>query len=278
MPELPEVETIVRQLNQKIKNSQIEDVWFDWPKLIQGKIKPEEFGEIIKKRRILKVSRRGKNIFLELTQGFICLIHLKLTGRILVSEEKEIKKDSFIHFYFRLADGNLLALSDRRKFAKIILDKKENIFNLPEIKKLGPDPLTAKLTPKQFYSLINQRRKNIKQVLMEQKIIAGIGNIYANEILWEAGINPLRMSNQLTFPECAKILQAIKKVLLLAIKHRGATIADETYQDIQGRQGGYGKLRQVYQREGEKCSRCQKTIKRILSFGRSTFYCSSCQK
>jgi len=278
MPELPEVETIVNELNKVLKNRKIKEVFLNWDKLLKKRIKLEDFKKILKNKKILKVSRRAKNILIELEDGLILLIHLKLTGRILYGEKSFIEKDPYLRFYLVLDNQKIMALSDLRKFAKILLIKKEELEKAEDLKDLGPEPLDKDFTLEKLIERLKNKNKKIKEVLMDQKVIAGIGNIYANEILWEAEINPFKLSKDLSQKEFENLYKAIRKVLSLAIKYQGSTISDEMYRDIYGKEGEYGKIRKVYQREGEKCFRCQSKILRKVQNGRSTFYCPKCQK
>ena len=278
MPELPEVETIVNELNKVLKNRKIKEVFLNWDKLLKKRIELEDFKKILKNKRILKVSRRAKNILIELEDGLILLTHLKLTGRILYGEKSFIEKDPYLRFYLVLDNQKIMALSDLRKFAKILLIKKEELEKIEDLKDLGPEPLAKDFTLEKLIERLKNKNKKIKEVLMDQKVIAGIGNIYANEILWEAEINPFKLSKDLSQKEFENLYKAIRKVLSLAIKYQGSTISDEMYRDIYGKEGEYGKIRKVYQREGEKCFRCQSKILRKVQNGRSTFYCPKCQK
>ncbi len=291
MPELPEVETIVNDLKKLVIKRKITDIWIDTPKLIKH---PDlaTLKKQIKGLEIKNVSRQGKNILFDLSHDYTLLIHQKMTGHLLYGKWKiEGKKvipltndelresvNGYIHFILFLDNSYQLALSDLRKFAKIILDKKENILNLKELKKLGPDPLDKNFTFKKFKEVISSAspRAKIKQVLMDQTIIAGIGNIYADEILWWTKIHPLYSIQSLTDNELKKIYQAIKKVLKMGIKYRGASVSD--YRDPLGKKGRYDQVRKVYQRENQKCYRCGHIIKRIKIGGRSSCYCPHCQK
>ncbi|MDD5760486.1 MAG: DNA-formamidopyrimidine glycosylase [Candidatus Pacebacteria bacterium] len=276
MPELPEVETIVRQLNKKVKSLKITKVWFDYPKLLKGEINQQNFKEIVEGKTILKVAREGKNIIFHLSGGWSLIIHLKLTGRILVGNDDFIAEDPYVHFKMELSDGIYLALSDLRKFAKIILEKTEKIKTLEEIKKLGLEPLAKDFTFEAFdEALAKKRSGKIKNILMDQSVVSGIGNIYANEILWKAKVSPFKDIKLLSLKEKREIYEAIKKILQEAIKLRGSTINDEMYRDIKGEMGGYGKLLKAYHQE--KCARCGTPIKRTLEKGRATFYCERCQ-
>lgn len=301
MPELPEVQTTVNDLNKKIIGRKITGIWFDAPKLITG-IKPEELKNKIKGLKIEKVGRRGKNILIYLVKSgklkvekFILLIHQKMTGHLLIGkwkitkvksgkwkvksktkDELDEKVNDYIHIIFYLDDSRQLALSDLRKFAKVVFGKKEEVENLPEIKKLGPEPLTKDFTFDKFKALIEKQRRGIKQVLMDQNIIAGIGNIYSDEILWLARIHPLFPADDLNGKQIKRIYAAMKKILNKALELRGTSVSD--YRDTSGKAGFYARKRFVYQREGKFCLRCGGAIKRIKIGGRSAHYCPVCQK
>ncbi|MBI5079081.1 bifunctional DNA-formamidopyrimidine glycosylase/DNA-(apurinic or apyrimidinic site) lyase [Candidatus Wolfebacteria bacterium] len=318
MPELPEVQTIVDDLNKKIIGRKIVGVWFDAPKLIK-KPKPKDLRFKIKDLRITEIKRRGKNILIYLIDcqssvtNYILLIHQKMTGHLLVGKwdirkvssikyqvssllkgSLEEKVNDYIHLIFYLDDGRQLALSDLRKFAKVLFGEKEEIENLPELKTLGPEPLDKSFTFEKFKEQIlylcgrvrvaesaswRRRRairmQKIKQVLMDQNIIAGIGNIYSDEILWLAKIHPFMPAYKLKTHELKNIYSAMRYILKKAVKLRGTSISD--YRDASGKPGNYGKTRLVYRREGESCRRCKTKIKRVKIGGRSAHYCPVCQ-
>jgi formamidopyrimidine-DNA glycosylase len=312
MPELPEVQTIVNDLSKKIIGRRIVDIWFDAPKIItlrltQGdgeqsrtikKPKPKDFKKQIKGLRIQEVGRRGKNILIYLTKtknqkpktkNYILLIHQKMTGHLLVGKWRIVKNrpvsplkgplrekvNDYIHLIFYLDNGYQLALSDLRKFAKVMLGEKEEIEKLPDLAEIGPEPLEASFKVDKFVSLISSQKRKVKQVLMDQAVIAGIGNIYSDEILWDARIHPLRTAQSLKPRELRNLYVAIRQVFKKALKLRGTSISD--FRDTAGKAGFYGEKRLVYQREGEKCLRCGEKIKRIKIGGRSTHYCPHCQ-
>ena len=321
MPELPEVQTIADDLNKKVLGRKITGVWLDWPKLInllenkKGILrlikKPalKDFEKVIKGKKILKAHRKAKNILIDLSGGFMMLIHQKMTGHLLVGkwsirkaqlspsargirkrpyeykeevvalEPKSIAGDPynrFVHVIFYLSDGNMLALSDMRKFAKIILGKKEDMENLPELKELGPEPLDPSFKADEFIRLISSKTGKIKQVLMDQKVISGIGNIYSDDILWLAKLNPFKPANKISEIKLKGLFKSIRTILNKAIKLRGSSISD--FRDTSGKKGGYGNVMLVYQREGEKCLRNDGgIIVRKKIGGRSTCYCPVCQ-
>lgn len=292
MPELPEVETIVNDLKKKIIGRKIKSVWFNAPKLIKSP-SPVVFQKQIKGLKIIEVKRRAKNILIYLSNERILLIHQKMTGHLLygkwrVGNEKlekvkslmsgvmQEKVNDYIHIIFYLDNGWQLALSDLRKFAKVLLGDKEEIENLAEIKDLGPEPLEKKFIFSQFQKIISSKSGKIKQVLMDPYVISGIGNIYSDDILWQARVHPFRPAKSLTLMELKAIFKAIKDILTQAIKLRGTSISD--YRDPSGQSGYYAQKRRVYQREGEKCLRCGAKVKRVKMGGRSAHFCPECQK
>ncbi|MCL5004519.1 MAG: bifunctional DNA-formamidopyrimidine glycosylase/DNA-(apurinic or apyrimidinic site) lyase [Patescibacteria group bacterium] len=294
MPELPEVETIVNDLRKKIVGRKITGVWFDIPKL-RGKFPEKQ----IKGLKIVDVKRRGKNILIYLDSK-ILLIHQKMTGHLLYGKWKitkvsirqsadksfkvvslikgalEEKVNNYIHFILYLDNDWQVGLSDLRKFAKILFGGKDEIENLADLKNLGPEPLDANFKFVKFVKLIKTQKRKIKQVLMDQNVIAGIGNIYSDEILWQAKIHPFRKANELRVNELKNLYIAMKEILIKAVKLRGTSVSD--FRDAFGKSGGYAKIRKVYRRENESCPRCGSMIKRIKIGGRSAHYCSQCQK
>jgi len=290
MPELPEVETIVRDLNKKVLGRAFIDVWTDSKKIVKKPQNFEEFKKEIKRRKIEKVKRRGKNILLELSGGKALLVHQKLTGHLLLGnweKEREVWKpqatgpledpmNRFLHLIFWLDDGKQLALSDLRKFAKVELWDSQKLVKSKELKSLGPEPLEKSFTFQKFQEVLKQKKRKIKQILMDQTAIAGIGNIYSDEILFTAKIHPFKEVSKLNKLELKRIYQAIKKILKKAIELRGESISD--FRDLEGKKGYFDKIRKAYRREGEKCPRCGTQIKRIKLGGRSAHFCPKCQK
>lgn len=291
MPELPEVETIVRDLNKKILGRKVKDIWFDAPKLIKIPKNPPAFKKEIIGRKIEKVERRGKNIIFYLSGGKVMLIHQKMTGHLLVGRWRRDKNkwisieegylrekvNDYIHLMFYLDNGRQLGLSDLRKFAKVLAVDEEKFAELEDVKNLGPEPLEKTFTFGKFKEALAKKKSGrIKQILMEQNVIAGIGNIYADEILWEAKVYPLKNIVALSENEAKKIYGAMKKILTSALRLRGSSVSD--YRDTAGKRGTYDLIRKVYRREGEKCPRCETLIKRFKLGGRSGHYCPACQR
>ncbi len=284
MPELPEVETTANGLKPKVLNRAFVGLWTDTPKIIKN----SDFEKTIKNRKILKVWRRAKNIVIDLTGGYSILVHQKMTGHLLFGKwELKDKKwepvekgplddpmNRFIHVVFFLDNGAMIALSDLRKFAKIELWKTHELIK--EFKNMGPEPLDKDFTFEKFKAIMKKKKGKIKQVLMDQNVIAGIGNIYSSEALWQAKIHPLKDVSELSDEELSKLYKAIKKVLILGIKLGGESFSD--YRKPDGRKGDFDSERKAYRREGQKCKRCGNIIKRIKVGQRSAFFCPYCQK
>lgn len=282
MPELPEVETTVRGLNQKVLNRTFIDVWSGANSIIK---KPKNFKELIKGKKIIRAWRRAKNVIIDLSEGYSLLIHQKMTGHLLYGKWNRIGEDwqapqgslsdpynRFLRIIFFLDNGYMLALSDLRKFAKVELWKKEDLLDF--FKSLGPEPLDKDFTKEKFISILKAKKGRIKQVLMDQAVLAGVGNIYSDEALWRAKIHPLR--RDLSEKELSNLCSALKEVLEKGIELGGESFSD--YRNIDGKKGRFDLERKAYRREGEKCSRCQTIIKRIKIGQRSSCFCPYCQK
>ena len=307
MPELPEVQTVVNDLNEKIVGHTVIDFWSDWPKAIKNK-SLKNFQKEIQDRKILNVRRIGKNIFIDLSGDKTLYIHLKMTGHLLVKTRANFqfpisnfqknpksqipnlkshnyfsdKVNSYVHHIWYLQTKNHklqtnLEFSDVRKFAKIVLDDTQKIAKLPEIEKLGVDAMSPEFTFKKFAEILDCKKgKSIGLVLMEQELISGIGNIYRSEILFESGVQSQRKISSLSLEGKKNIYKNIKKVLNKAIKMRGTS--DSDYRDTNGAPGNFQKVLKVYRKAGKKCSRCGTIIKRMTLGQRSVFYCPKCQK
>jgi len=295
MPELPEVETTVRDLKPKVLNRTFIDVWSDWQKLVKKPKNFLEFKKELKNKQIKNIWRRGKNIIFDLSADeaglsdkHSLLVHQKMTGHLLIGKWilknkkwEPVKEgplndsyNKFIHLMFFLDNDNMLALSDVRKFAKVELYKTEDL--LKEFNSLGLEPLEKDFTFKKFQEVLKNRKGKIKQVLMDQGVIAGIGNIYASEILWWAKINPEESVANLSSLELKLLYQSIKKVLTLGVKLGGESFSD--YRRPDGSKGNFDSAKKVYRRAGQKCYRCKTEIKRIKVGQRSAFFCPNCQR
>lgn len=297
MPELPEVETIVRGLNKFVLGRKIEGVWSDWEKTVK---KPSfsVFEKEIGGKVINRVTRRGKNIIFDLSGDKILLAHQKMTGHFIVGQWeqnrglwestipgalREDNMNNFLHFMFFLDNGWQLALSDVRKFAKMELWDKDEFSSQEVLSNLGPEPLDENLTFTNFknalFGKINSKIKNkqlIKKTLLDQNRIAGIGNIYADEILWASKIHPEANLFDLKDSDLREIFKQARKILKRAIELEGTSISD--FRNIAGERGSFGKMLCAYKRGGQPCSRCGSVMKRIVVAQRGTCFCPTCQK
>lgn len=287
MPELPEVETTVSYLRNKISGLKIIDVWLDASSIIK-KPNISLFKKGLKGRKIENLLRIGKNIIFELDSNRAILIHQKMTGHLLLGKWQKLKgvwrplkegplSDSmnrFLHLIFFLDNGDMLALSDLRKFAKVIFDDKNKIFSLPEILKLGPDVL--KVSFDEFKKrIISKKERKIKQVLMDQEVVSGIGNIYSDEILFASKINPFKKVKNLKQKELKNLYTSTKKILDSAVRLKGESFSD--YRTPDGKKGNFDKIRKVYRKQGQKCPYCKGLIQRKKIGGRSAHFCPNCQ-
>jgi formamidopyrimidine-DNA glycosylase len=289
MPELPEVETIRRDLSQKIVGAKIVSVEVKDKKLGEAK----NFARFLVGNKIADVERIGKLLILKISAEKYLLIHLKMTGQLVFEDQEELVAgghsfarggvleeiggklpNKYTRFILNFAGDKKLFFNDTRRFGYVkIVNKKE----LLEIKnKYGIEPLQTNFTLAALKKVLTGRKVPIKSILMDQQKISGIGNIYASEILFAARVSPTRLANSLTDQEITKVFQSAKAVLKNAIKHRGTTFSD--YVDTSGQKGNFSKLLQVYEREGEPCSVCGGMIKNIKIAGRSTYFCPKCQK
>ena len=271
MPEMPEVETIGRQLGQALKGKKIERVLVSLPGMVKASL--GKFKKAVKGAKIEGVERRAKLLFIKLSGGNYLVIHLKLSGQLIFNGE--VGKHS--HIVYSFTDGSCLIHNDLRKFGFVKLISEKDLGNFFDEMNFGPEPLDKSFSFNLFKERIEKRKKSvIKTLLMDQKFIAGIGNIYACEILFSAGVLPDRKAGTLKEKELKAIYEAIKNVLSLALKKKGSS--DRDYLDAYGRKGGYMPLAKVYQREGEDCRVCGEKIKRVKTGSRSSYFCPRCQR
>lgn len=268
MPEMPEVETIRRQIEEKMINLKIKSVEVNSVRILKN-ISSQEFQKEMVNNSFKEVIRRGKYLIIKLKNGKYLIFHLKLTGQLIYGE---FDSDSKVIFLFE--NGKCLNFKDKRGFAELWFVSSLQDF-LP-IKKLGPEILDKEFSFEKFYSLISGKKTKIKPLLMKQDVIAGIGNIYSQEALFLAGILPSRIANQITFDEAKKLYNSLKEVLLSALQYHGSSV--DTYVDLNGEKGKYADLLKVYGREGQPCLKCKTKLKKIDLAGRGTVFCPHCQK
>ncbi|MDD5396908.1 MAG: bifunctional DNA-formamidopyrimidine glycosylase/DNA-(apurinic or apyrimidinic site) lyase [Candidatus Moranbacteria bacterium] len=281
MPELPEVQTVVNDL-QKIVDNKIINFWSDFEKAIKAPTDKKKFAKNILGQKITRVFRGGKNIILTLQNKSAIIVHLKMTGQLLLkisnpksqmSKEKN-KYDNYIHHIFYLDNKATLNFSDIRKFGTLELVDEKTLSKKLEEK--GLDPFSEQYTFANFQNLLERgKNKNLKQFLMDQSYVAGIGNIYASEIPFDIKTSPLRKINSLNSVEAKKLFGSIKKILSQAIELRGTSFSD--YRDSSGKKGSFQNFLKVYKRDGQKCKRCDTIIEKSVIGQRSTFHCPKCQ-
>ena len=281
MPELPEVETTVRGLKKETLGLKILDVWTDLNTKDKRKVDTISnpryflyFKKEITGKKIISVERRAKNILINLSGSKTILVHMKMTGFLFYGKNPKIK---FAHVVFTLSNKKSLVFSDMRKFGKITLFDTKTSFNR-HLNNLGPEPLDKKFDLKKFKErILKKPNGKIKTVLIDQSVVAGIGNIYSDEILWRANVNPKRKIESLKEKELKLIFQAIKELLKKGIDFGGDSISD--YRNIYGLPGKFQLYHMAYRRTGEKCKKkgCSGVIIREIINNRSAHFCSKHQ-
>ncbi|MGC9522235.1 MAG: bifunctional DNA-formamidopyrimidine glycosylase/DNA-(apurinic or apyrimidinic site) lyase [Anaerolineae bacterium] len=275
MPELPEVETIARKLQSSIVGETITGVALHWRRTID-RPDPDAFQEQIQGARITRVGRRGKYLLITLDNDMSLLVHLRMSGRFVLRHEGAERADierKHVRATLQLTNGKQLVYVDPRKFGRFYLveDIKDVTANL------GPDPLAAGFTPDSLRERLSGRRGEIKRLLLNQRFIAGLGNIYANEVLWRARIHPKRIAGSLNEAECRRLHKAIVTVLTQGIRHGGTSLDDRQYTFPDGEIGEYQEHLKVYDRAEKACPRCGYALVRIVQGQRSTYFCPVCQ-
>jgi formamidopyrimidine-DNA glycosylase len=302
MPELPEVETTVRGINSKVIKKRIIGVWTDYSsplKQFLNTIKNpaffKKFEKAIVGAKIIKCTRRAKNILIHLDNKKVILVHMKMTGHMMYGtyQKTHAKKDSwkpssllpktsplfdpfnrFIHLVFCFDDGTHLVLSDMRKFAKITLFNSEEIDTIEDLKKIGPEPLDTKFTLTLFKErLLLKPQTTIKQTLLDQSVLAGVGNIYTDESLWLSGIHPLSVTKSIPNKLITKLYHSLIFTLSKGINFGGDSMSD--YRNIDGERGAFQGQHNAYRKTGTSCKKkgCGGVIKRISLAGRGTHFC-----
>ncbi len=281
MPELPEVETIRRQLKREIVGKTIKRATTDTPKMVRGNLKA------VQGKKVEDIDRRAKILIWRLAGKKGILFHLKLTGQLIFVDATGQKfggghpvpplnqpvPNKTTHITFEFSDGSHLYFNDVRKFGWIMVGELDKLFHSPEITQLGIEPLSREFTEEKLKQLLARKKTRIKQLLMDQNVIAGIGNLYSDEILWQAKIAPTRPANQIKPQEVKVLYRAIKEILQKGIEAGGAS--DNVYVDTTGRPGTFMRYAHVYHQK--KCSRCGGPVKTAKLGGRTAHWCPRCQ-
>lgn len=273
MPELPEVQIVVNGINNDLAGRKIVSGEVLWDVYVVGAT-PKQFGKELSGQTIQRAERRGKYILIFL-ERHVLLLHLRMTGKlVLLSAGDELPKHT--HALLEFADGGRVGFNDARKFGRLEVVPLESLDGRIQQLGLGLEPFSDEWTAKNFGKKVSGRMKPIKNILLDQGAVAGIGNIYACEILYAAGIHPLKKGGQLSAAEINEIISHTPKVLKAAIERGGASIRD--YIAVNGESGEMQNHFAVYNRAGLQCPRCDGTIEREVVAGRSTYWCSGCQK
>lgn len=269
MPELPEVETTVRALRQPLVGQTIVDVQTSWPRHIAT----PDINELhfrIQGRKVESIHRRAKYIVISLSEGETLIVHLKMSGHLAVFDQSE-PSHRHVHTRFILESGKELRFRDQRKFGRIYLVKDSDQI----LAGLGPEPLEPEFTVAELQQRLSGRKRALKPLLLDQSFVAGIGNIYANEALFYAGISPTRHAHTLSSSECAALHGAIQRALNLGLVNGGASI--DLYRKPDGSKGNMQNEFVVHNREGQPCVQCGAMVQRMVINSRSTYYCPRCQ-
>lgn len=277
MPELPEVELVARALDRLIAGRR-----FASAKLLRAGLAPEntprEFARALRGARVERVGRRGKHILAETDNGRVLITHLRMTGRfVLLRPRAPLPKHT--HALFRLDDGRRLAFTDQRHFGMMKVALAERLSEERSLRGLAPEPFSAEFTPDYLASVLARTRKSLKDVLLDQRRVTGLGNIYAAEALHLARVNPFGEAARLPRRQVARLHRAILEVLGEALAHGSTMNVDP--ENIEGSYfggGGYTGRWRVYDREGEPCRRCREAVRRVSLAGRSTYFCARCQQ
>jgi formamidopyrimidine-DNA glycosylase len=272
MPELPEVEIIVRGLHKAIPGRVIKSVHINAPKIDRDN--PPGWLKVLPGKRFLGVRRRGKNILIGLSGGYTLWVHLKMTGHLyLLPQDTDIDKHDLLIFKIK-NNHHQLRFNDYRRFGRVRLFKSGEIMKQEGLSDLGPEPL--EITGERFIDLFRSTKRMIKPALLDQTFLAGLGNIYADESLYASRIHPRRATNRISRRKLIELHRNIRSVLKKAIRLMGTTV--DSFTGVNGQPGGFQKYLQVYGREGEPCPRCGTRIRREKIGSRSAHFCPRCQR
>jgi formamidopyrimidine-DNA glycosylase len=272
MPELPEVETIARKLRRSITGKQIAGVYLSGKSLRRPL--PVDFAVQLSGRTIRAIHRKGKYLILEMQPDGYWIIHLGMSGRLFYTAGPA-DREKHTHAIVQFAEGGELRYCDPRRFGLMDFCQVPRLEALPDVQRLGRDPLATCLDADWLWLELAKTRRDLKSFLLDQQRIAGLGNIYVCEAMFRARVHPARRCNTLTRQEAAALTRAIRAVLTAAVRHRGTSFSD--FMDSDGAPGAHQDFLRVFQREGEKCRRCRATIKRMRQGNRSTYFCPRCQ-
>ncbi|MGH9063596.1 MAG: bifunctional DNA-formamidopyrimidine glycosylase/DNA-(apurinic or apyrimidinic site) lyase [Acidimicrobiales bacterium] len=278
MPELPEVETIRRDLDREVVGREIAAVTVSGTRSLRWHT-GGSLGSRLEGQRVGLVQRRGKYLLCRLDDGDVLVIHLGMSGQLLLAPDPSQPAERHTHVTISFADGPELRFVDPRTFGAVLVATADGLDDaVPGLRRLGFDPVEEPVGPARFAALLRARRLRLKPLLMDQRLVAGIGNIYSDEILYAARLRWDRAPVSLTPAEVRRLHRAMVTTLHRAIQLRGSSLADRQYRDLFGRLGQFQAEHQVYAREGKACRRCLTPIARVKVAGRSSFLCPRCQR
>ncbi len=274
MPELPEAETIVRDLQRTVAGATVRGVKVIRPDILARNLTAVRLGRVLRGKRILAVTRRAKAVVLELEGGWRLVISLGMTGHVQVGPPALSRELTHVAARLDLADGRAIFYDDARRFGR--LDLRDHSEWQERSAQLGVEPLSPEFTPERLHALTRGSITPIRNWLLDQRRVAGVGNIYASEALHRAGIRPTRRTRTLRRAETSALHAAVQDVLAEAVTARGTTVSD--YRDGEGRAGSFQFHLRVYDREHEPCLNCGTPIRRVVRSNRAAFYCPTCQR
>jgi formamidopyrimidine-DNA glycosylase len=279
MPELPEVETIRRDLQGEVVGRKIKLVEVRNGRTVRRHPSAKQFRAQLEGRSIKSIDRAGKYLLLTLDDGGTLVVHLGMSGQLLRAKSAKEPKVPHTHAIIHFTQAGQLRFVDPRTFGELFVSAPplDGQRRLPELAHLGFDPLEDVMSWEKFWVLLSRHKGGLKALLMDQEFVAGIGNMYADEILFAAGLRYDRQADSLSSQEVRRLYRSMVETLAEAVKRRGSSLADEQYRDLFGEGGDYQDQHQAYDREGQACRRCRGVIVRVKSGGRSTFFCEHCQ-
>lgn len=277
MPELPEVETIRRELEREAVGKKIKAVEVTGTRSVRRHTNRKQFISRLDGTKLTAVSRKGKYLLVTLDSGDLLVIHLGMSGQLLKTQPKDpVVKHT--HVVITFTQGGQLRFIDPRTFGELFVTTPDELTaQVPELAELGIDPVDQPMSWQTFGRLLLSHPVKLKAFLMDQKILAGIGNIYSDEILFDAGLRYDRIADTLSTQEIRRLYRSVVETLHDAIKYGGSTLSDEQYVDLYGKTGEYQHHHRVYDREKHACPRCRGVITKVKFAGRSTYFCESCQ-
>ncbi len=277
MPELPEVETIRRELDREVGGRKIKAVEVTNSRSIRRHSNKKQFTSRLEGVKIKNVQRKGKYLIVNLDSGDILVIHLGMSGQLLRHATKD-PLDKHNHVTISFTQGPQIRFVDPRTFGEMFVTTPDELnATVEELAHLGMDPVDQPVSWVVFGRLLHSHQLKLKTFLMDQSIIAGLGNIYSDEILWHAGLRYDRLSNELSSQEIRRLYRSVVETLHEAIKHGGSTLSDQQYVNISGKPGGYQQFHEVYDRDKLACRRCRAVVTKAKFQSRTTYYCEECQ-